>query len=106
MLHLGKLTDIAMNGDCFNGGASATVSIQATPVTRPALVGKGNSSCVEINAGLWLLPKGITLKLKARLPEGRVWLSKASRRDTRSGVLAWREPALFSPSMELALVGR
>jgi hypothetical protein len=69
-------------------------------------VGKDNFSCVEINAGLWLAPKGIALEVKVCLPEGRVWLSKAIRRDTRSGVLAWREPVLFSPSMELTLVDR
>ena len=95
-----------MNDHCFNGGASAAVSMQVTPVTRPTLVEKGNFSRVEINAGLWVVPKGIALKAKACLPEGRVRLSKAIRRDTRSGVLAWREPVLFSPSMKLALVGR
>ena len=106
MLHLGNLTDVAMNDDCFNRGASAAVSMIPTPVTRPTLVGKDNFSYVKIRAGLWLVPKGITSKAKASLPVVREWLSKAIRRDTSSGVLAWREPVLFSPSMKLTLVDR
>ena len=106
MLHLGKLTDIALNDDCVNKGASAAVSMLPTPVTRPTLVGKDNFSYVEIRAALWLVPKGISLKAKASLPVGRVWLAKAIRRDTRRGVLAWREPVLFSPSMKLTLIDR
>jgi hypothetical protein len=69
MLHLAKLTEMAMNDYCFNRGASAAVSMQATPVTHPTLVGKGNFSRVEINAGLWVAPKEIALKAKAYLPE-------------------------------------
>ena len=106
MLHLNKLTNVAMNDDCFNRGASAAVTMQATPVKRPTLVGKDNFSTVEINAGLWLLPKGVTIKAQACLPTSRVWLGKAIHRDTLSGVLAWHEPVLFSPSMKLTLVDR
>ena len=106
MLHLGNLTDVAMNDDCFNRGESAAVSMIPTPVTRPTLVGKDNFSYVKIRAGLWLVPKGITSKAKASLPEVREWLSKAIRRGTSNGVLAWREPVLFSPSMKLTLVDR
>ena len=104
MLHLGNLnTPGSSLNDDNSMVKTAAPPMRPTPVTRPTLVGKCNFAIVNIVSGTWVAT-GCYSKQKG--PKHQKWLAKAILRDTSNGVLHWREPLVYSPSMKLTLVNK
>ena len=110
MLHLGQC-GVALDDDGYNAGAIPGPMIP-TPSTPPTLV--GTAVRAKFRRGRWLRPrKARWTKKPESAPargqkrhhqaSGRKGLALVIQRDVENGVLQWRKPVQYAPSMKLTV---